>query len=186
MLRPQPDARSPRRKRRRNILILVAVVAVAGAGAAAILLRQDVAVSSSSQDSDVVFVDGGGGLAGYATVSVGTSGASATVTLTGVAGAANLQVTDLLQIQNTDATQAYTVTLKRSATPPAAIASITFTVLDGVTTIRAYEAVGAASATAFTLPVSTTYDVRIDVVVADGTAAGALGSFDLQFEIAPV
>lgn len=166
--------------------LLVIIVVFATVVTAAIILRQDVGVDSASQVSDVVFVDGGGGVAGFASVSIDTSAASATITLTGVAGAANLQITDLLQVQNTDATQAYSVTLKRSAAPDAAITGLTFTVLDGVTTIKTFDAANAASATAFTLPVSTTYDVQIDMIVADGTAAGSLGSIDLQFEIAPV
>lgn len=162
--------------------VLVAALLVAGVVTAAVLWRQDVTVSSAAQASDVVFVDGGGGVAGYATVSVGGSGTSATLTLTGVSGA-ELQVTDLLQIQNTDASQAYSVTLERSAAPNAAITGLVFTVLDGATPIKTFDAAAAASATAFTLPVSTTYDIRIDMVVADGTSPGSLGSFDLQFEI---
>lgn len=162
---------------------LAAALVVAGVVSAAILWRQDVTVTSAAQASDVVFVDGGGGVAGFATVSVGSSGTSATLTLTGISGA-SLQVTDLLQVQNSDATQAYSVTLKRSAAPDAAITGLTFTVLDGGSTIKTFDAAAAASATAFTLPASTTYDVRIDMTVADGTAAGSLGSFDLQFEIA--
>lgn len=168
------------------VAVFTALILVSATAAGALLLRQDVAVSTSSQASDVQFADGGGGVAGFGTISVGSSGASATLTLTGVAGAANMQLTDVLQIQNTDASQAYTVTLKRSAAPPAAVDALTFTVLDGASTIKSFDAAASASATAFTLPVSTTYDIRIDMAVADGTAAGALGSFDLQFQIATV
>ncbi len=170
----------------RTLAVTVVLLLVASVVAAAILLRQDIGVTNAAQASDVQFVDGGGGVPGYATVSIGSSAASAALTLTGVAGAANLQVTDLLQIQNTDATQAYTVTLKRSAAPDAAVTGLTFTVLDGATVIRAFDAAAAASAAAFTLPVSSTYDIRIDMIVADGTAAGALTGFDLQFEIVAV
>lgn len=172
--------------RRKVAAVLAALLVVAAGAAAALLLRQDVAVSTSSQASDVQFLDGGGGVTGYGTISVGTSGASATLTLTGVAGAANMQLTDVLQIENTDATQAYSITLKRSAAPPAAVDVLEFTVLDGATVIESFDAAAAASATAFNLPASTTYDIRIDMTVADGTAAGALGSFDLQFEIVAV
>ncbi len=159
---------------------------VAGAATAAILIRQDVAVSTSAQASDVTFLNGGGGVAGFATISLGSSGTSATLTLTGIPGAANFQVTDLLQISNSDATQAYTVTLSRSAAPNGAITQLLFTVLDGATTIKTFDAAAASSATAFTLPVSKTYDIRVDMVIADGTAAGSLGSIDLQMVIAPV
>lgn len=171
----------------RTILISAAVagLVVSGVVTAAILLRQDVGVTNAAQASDVVFVDGGGGVAGFATVSIDSSAASATLTLTGVAGAANLQVTDLLRIQNTDVAQAYSVTLARSAAPNAAITGLTFTVLDGATVVKTFDAASAASATAFTLPAATTYDVRVDMVVADGTAAGSLGSIDLQFSIVP-
>lgn len=172
--------------RRKKVVGSIASVLLITSAAvtAAILIQQDVTVSGASQDSDVKFVDGTGGVAGFATVAIGTSGASATISLTGIAGA-SLQVTDLLRIQNTDATQAYTVTLSRSGAPNAAIESLVFTVLDGVTTIKSFDAASAASATAFTLPVSTTYDIRINVGVADGTAAGPLGSLALQFSIAP-
>ena len=67
-----------------------------------------------------------------------------------------------------------------------AITQLLFTVLDGATTIRTFDAATASSAAAFTLPASSTYDIRIDMAITDGTTAGSLGAMDLEFTIAPV
>ena len=101
------------------------LLVVASTVMAAVLWSQDATISSASQDSDISFLDGGGGVLGFATVSIGSSGASASISLTGIAGAADFQVTDLLQIQNSDLSQAYSITLIRSAdpTPPSTTSS---------------------------------------------------------------
>lgn len=162
------------------------LVMIASGVLAAVLWTQDVSFSNSSQDSDISFADGGGGVTNFAEVTIGTSGASATLDLAGVAGAANFQVTDLLQIQNSDLSQDYTITLSRGSTPIVAITSLVFTVLDGVTTVETYDAVASGSGSAFTLGAGETFDIRIDMAITDGTTAGSLGSMDLQFTIAPV
>lgn len=162
------------------------LVLVASGVIAAVLWTQDVSFTNASQDSDISFVDGGGGVLNFAEVTIGSSGASASLDLSGVAGAANFQVTDLLQIQNSDGSQAYSITLARDAAPNVAITQLLFTVLDGATPVRTFDAATSSSAAAFTLPAGETYDIRIDMAIADGTAAGALGSMDLQFTIAPV
>lgn len=162
------------------------LITIASSVMAAVMWTQAASVTNGSQDSDITFADGGGGVADFATVTIGSSGASASISLTGVAGAANFQVTDLLQISNGDATQDYSITLGRDSVPNAAITSLVFTVLDGATVIKTYDAVAAASATAFTLSATDTYDIRIDMAITDGTAVGSLGSVDLEFTIAPV
>lgn len=162
------------------------LLVVASTVMAAVLWSQDATISSASQDSDISFLDGGGGVLGFATVSIGSSGASASISLTGIAGAADFQVTDLLQIQNSDLSQAYSITLIRSADPNAAIDDLIFTVLDGLTVIETYDAADAAQGSAFTLPAGETYDIRLNMAIADGTAAGSLGSIDVGFQISPV
>jgi hypothetical protein len=77
------------------------------------------------------------------------------------------------------------VTLARSTTLNAAITSFTVTVKNGATTLLTWDAVSAATSSSFTLPVSTVLDISIVLVVADGTAAGSLGSFGMQFSLAP-
>ena len=165
---------------------LAGLLVVATVVSAAVLWRQDVAFTNASQDSDITFVDGGGGLTGFATLALGTGATSATLTLTGVAGVAAFQVTGLLQIDNAAVAQDYEITLSRSAAPNAAIDSLTFTVLDGVSTVETFDAKNTASATAFTLPAGDTYDIRIDMTIAAGTVAGSLGALNLQFTISPL
>lgn len=169
-----------------TFLVTGLLITVASGVIAAVLWTQDVSFSNSSQDSDISFVDGGGGVTNFAEVTIGTSGASATLDLAGVAGAANFQVTDLLRIQNSDLTQDYSITLSRDSAPNVAITSLVFTVLDGVTTMETYDAASAASGSAFTLGAGDTFDIRIDMVITDGTTAGSLGAMDLQFTIAPI
>lgn len=169
-----------------TFLVTGLLITVASGVIAAVLWTQDVSFSNSSQDSDISFVDGGGGVTNFAEVTIGTSGASATLDLAGVAGAANFQVTDLLRIQNSDLTQDYSITLSRDSAPNVAITSLVFTVLDGVTTMETYDAAAAASGSAFTLGAGDTFDIRIDMVITDGTTAGSLGAMDLQFTIAPI
>lgn len=161
--------------------LLLAATAVVGA----IILTQDATVTSTSRVSDVVFQDGGGGLAGFATMSVPGDGATASITLTPVSGA-TMQVTDMVQISNTHATQAYTVSLGRSAAPDADITAMTFTVFNDVgTQVDQYDAV-ADTGGGFTLPALKAYDIRIDMTVADGQGTNSLGAFDLEFTLTAV
>ncbi len=185
----RPTPAKPRTKRRffrrPSTIVAASLLIAAGAVVGAIILTQTATINSTSQVSDVVFQDGGGGLAGYATMSVPGDGAKATLTLTPVSGA-TMGVTDLLQISNTHATQAFTVTLARSAAPDTDITAMTFTVYDDVgSQVAVYDAV-ANSGGGFTLPALKVYDIRIDMTVADGQATNSLGSFDLQFSLTAV
>ncbi len=170
----------------RRAVWLTATMLVAGIAAAAIALQQDVTTTSASQDSDVKFTDGGGGLAGFATNTIDSSGASATISLTGVAGAA-LSVTDLLTLTNSDATQDYSVTLSRSAAPNGAITKLEFVVKnDAEATVETFDAATTATGSAFTVSATKAYDISVNMDVADGTAVGSLGSITLQFTLVPV
>lgn len=172
-----------RLKGARSALWIAAAVVCMGLAAAAISWQQDVSVTNASQDTDVTFTDGGGGAAGFAVVT--QTGSSATMQLTGVAGAA-LEITDLLTVTNSDPTQDYQVTLSRSEAPNGAVTKLEFVVKDGATTVETYDAAAAGTGTAFTLGASDAFDITVNMDVADGTAAGALGSFTLEFTIVPV
>lgn len=156
---------------------------------AALLIRQDVATSPSTTAPDVKFLSGTGytaiNAAGFATLSLGSSGASANLALSGVSGAALVTLGDVMRLQNTDATQVYTVTLARSAALNAAITGFTVTIKDGASTLLTWDAASAATSSSFSLAVSKTLDISVALVVTDGTAAGALGSFGMQFSLAP-
>ncbi len=184
---PTPTAPAPKRRWRQRpaTWVVAGLLLTAGAVVGAIILTQTATINSTSQVSDVVFQDGGGGLAGYATMSVPGDGAKATMTLTPVSGA-SMGVTDLLQISNTHATQAFTVALARSAAPDTDITAMTFTVYNDVgSQVAIYDAV-ADTGGGFTLPALKVYDIRIDMTVADGQATNSLGSFDLQFSLTSV
>lgn len=177
--------------RRHPILwTLAIVVLLTGASVAGVLLRQDVATSPAVIAPDVVFATGENyttiNSVGFATISIGSSGTSATATINGVPGAADLQLNGVLNLTNQDASQAYDITLKRSTSLDAAISEFTVHVKTSAgATVVDYDASSSASSTQFNLPVSTTYEISIDYTIDDGTATGALGTFDLQFEMVP-
>lgn len=166
-----------------------AVVIIAAAVTAALLIRQDITTNPAAVAPDVRFETGTDyaaiNAAGFATLTIGSSGASATLALSGVAGAALTGLTNVAQIHNTDATQDYTVTFARSATPNAAITDFTVTVKNGGTTVLTWNAVTTATSSSFSLPASADYDISIQLAVVDGTAAGALGSFTMQASLVP-
>lgn len=157
---------------------------------AALLIRQDVATSPSAVAPDVIFQNGadytGINAAGFATLTIGSSGTSASLALSGVPGAALVSLGNVMKLNNQDATQAYTVTLARSAAPNAAITDFTVTVKNGASTLATWNAASAASSSSFTAPAATILDISIQSVITDGTAAGALGSFGMQFSLVPV
>ncbi|MEK6985986.1 MAG: hypothetical protein AABX89_06365 [Candidatus Thermoplasmatota archaeon] len=163
---------------------------LSGLVTAALLIRQDIATAPSTTAPDVKFLSGTSyasiNAAGFATLTLGSSGASANLALSGVSGAALVTLGDVMKLQNTDATQAYTVTLARSAALNAAITGFTVTIKDGATTLLTWDAASAATSSSFNLAVSKTLDISVALVVTDGTAAGALGSFGMQFSLAPV
>lgn len=166
-----------------TLLVIALVVA------AVVTIRQDVTTTPSSKAPDVVFQNGADytsiNVAGFATVTLGSSGASATLALSAIPGAAQTNLGNLLRLTDNSATQAYTVTLARSTTLPAGITSMQLTVKNGATTLVTWDPGTASSSSSFTLPVSTTLDISVLAVITDGTAAGALGSIGLQFTLAP-
>lgn len=180
----------PRSHTARAAIGVAALLAVAAVVAGAVLLRQDVAVSSAAQAPDVIFASGTDyatiNAAGFATLSVGSTGTSATLSLSGIPGAASLSLTDVMKVTNQDPSQAYTLTLSRSATPNAALTGMTFTVQNAADAVIAtYNAATTGSSSSFSLPAATTYDISVAVTIADGTAIGSLGSFTLQFTLVP-
>lgn len=187
-------SRPPRPRRwvsRHKILTAFLALGLLGAsvGIAALLIRQDLTTSPSTTAPDVKFLTGTDytaiNTAGFATVTLGTSGASATLALSGVSGAALVTLGNVMKLQNTDATVPYDVTLARSASLNAAITSFVVTIKDGGTTLLTWDAVSAATSSSFNLAVSKTLDITVALVVTDGTAAGALGSFGMQFSLTP-
>lgn len=184
----RPPRRWVARHKALSTLLLLAMLG-ATAGIAALLIRQDVTTNPSTTAPDVTFVAGTDyatiNAAGFATLTIGSSGASATLALSGVSGAALVTLGNVMRLTNSDATVAYDVTLARSAVPNAAITSFIVTIKDGGTTLLTWDAVSAATSGTFNLDVSKTLDITIALVVTDGTAAGALGSFGMQFSLTP-
>jgi hypothetical protein len=177
--------------RRHPMLTLLIALALVGAAVAAVVLRQDVTTNPAAVAPDVVFASGSDyvaiNAAGFATLTLGSSATSATLAVNGIPGAADLQITNLLNVTNQDATQAYTVTLQRSTTLHASISSFVVHVKTaGGSTVVDWNAKTDASATPFNLPASTTYVISIDILIADGTSVGGLGTFGMQFQLVPV
>lgn len=169
-------------------LLMAAAVLVASSAVAALLIRQDVTTTASAIAPDVVFQPGTSyaayNTAGYATLTVGTSGTNAALAVSGVPGAAQVAMMDVLKLTNQDVTNAYTVTLSRSATPAAALTDFTVTVKNAAgLTLATWNAATTATSSSFTLAVSSSADISIQTAIADGTAVGTVGSFGLQFNL---
>ncbi len=178
------------RRRRLIGLALIGLLSITGFVAAAVVLQQDITVTPNAATPDVIFALGNDytaiNNAGFATATLGSSATSVTLTVNGIPGASDLQLGDLLKITNQDGTQGYNVTLTRSAAPDAAITAFEVQVFNATDVlIESWNAATAATGTTFSLPAGTTYDIRIDLVIADGTTVGALGGFDIQFDMVP-
>lgn len=177
-------------RRRPFVSLALALSLVAAATVGALLLRQDITTQPAAVAPDVLFQQGsdyaGINAAGFATLTLGSSGTSATLAVSGVPGAALVSLGNVLKINNQDTSQAYTVTLARSTTPNAAVNDFTITVKNGATTLVTWNAVSAAQSSSFALPANTALDVSIQVGVVDGTAVGSLGSFTVQASMVPV
>lgn len=172
----------------------VALVALAVLGAtvgiAALLIRQDVTANPSASNAVIKFQNGNDytsiNVAGFATLTIPASGAKATMAMTGVSGAALTTLGDVLAINNTASAQNYTVTLTKSGTLNSAIQGLNVTVKDGASTLETWNVVTTTTSNSFTHVAGRVLNVTVAVNIADGTAAGALGTFDMQFAFAPV
>ncbi|HLF15909.1 MAG TPA: hypothetical protein VI796_00530 [Candidatus Thermoplasmatota archaeon] len=167
----------------------MAILATASLVAAALAIREDVTTNPSAVAPDVVFANGADyasiNAAGFATLTLGSSGTSATLAVSGIPGAALVTLGNVMKLDNQDATQAYSVTLSRSGSVDADITSFQVVVRNGASTLLTWDALGATSS-AFTAPANTALDVTISLTIATGTAPGAQGSFTMQFNLAPV
>ncbi len=195
LITKNPDAR-PRKKRAATWMArhklqtgLIAALLVTTGVAAALLLRQDVATTTMAADPDVIFAQGTDyhqiATAGFASLQLGASATSASLTLYGVPGAASLQMTNLLRLSNTDSDTDYSITLSRSAAPPQAMTHFTWTLTDSAGSLVATWDAHNHTSTTFALPAGTTYDLHVALLVADGTPPGRLGALDLQFQLSP-
>ncbi|MEA3202692.1 MAG: hypothetical protein QOI63_358 [Thermoplasmata archaeon] len=186
---PTSTPRVRKKQMARGWFTLLAVPLL-GAAAATMLILQSVAVSPISKTPDVLFQNGTDyaalNTAGYATVVLGTSGTTAALSVSGIPGATSTALGKVLKITDTHVTNAYTVTLSRSAAPNAAITSFIVTVKNGATTLATWDAVASATSASFALAVSTSLDISVTLAIADGTAAGAVGSFSIDASIVVV
>jgi len=192
-----PTEQAVRRKgflswtRRHPVLSSLGVVLVlTGAVVAGVVLRQDVTVNPAAATPDVVFAAGSDytaiNAAGFATITLGSSATSATMAVSGIPGAASLSLSNVLNLTNQDGSQGYTATLIRSTTLDAAITDFTVTVkTTGGSTVATWDASSSSSSSGFSLPVSTTYYITVDLVIADGTSVGSLSSFAMQVQLVP-
>jgi hypothetical protein len=169
-----------------STMMVATLVLVAGTGVATLIFTQNV-VTTTTAAAPVIFQNGadyaGINAKAFATLTFGTTATSATLAISGVPGAASVSLTNVLKLDNTDASHSYSVTLSRSAAPNAAITSFQVTVKNGATTLATWDAASAASSSAFTIPASTALDISIVTVITDGTALASLGSFTIGFAL---
>ena len=195
--RPGPTSQRPRRGGLGSWMRLhkmatagvVATVLLAATAAAVLTMQINTTVTPSAKAPPVVFASGSDYTsingAGFATLTLGTSATSATLAMSGVAGAASVQLGNVMKITNSDATQAYTVTLSRSAAPNAAFTTFSVLVKNGASTLTTWDVVASSSSSSFVIPAGVATDVSITTAITDGTATGALGTFTMQVSITP-
>lgn len=175
----------------RSLTILVgALVAIASIVTGAVLVSQELTTTTKAVAPDVVFAEGDDydaiESAGFATLVLGSDDTSATLTLSGVPGAASTVLGDVLALSNLDPSQGYDVTIVRSAAPPSTVDGLTFLIQTAAdATVATYDVSAATSSTTFTIPASTTYDVTVTLIIDDGTSPGTLGTTVLSFDLEP-
>ncbi len=186
---PADNRQQQRRRRRRGAFLLLSLAFLVSGAGASVLLREDVSLGASAAQSDVIFAPGPDYVsianAGYASLSLGQSQASAELAVVGISGAAYLGLTELFTIQNQDPAQAYTVSMARSGAASAAIQSLTITLRDAAgASVASWDALAGPSP-AFTISGGSSLHADVEIVVADGTPAGSLGAFDMQLHMSP-
>jgi hypothetical protein len=184
-------ARSYLRLHRRATIATFSAVGLLSAVTAGVILLQTVALTPAVKDPDVIFAAGDDFNAidalDFATLSLGTSATSASLGVSGIAGASDLQLTNLLNITNQHATADYSVSFARSAALDTDIDNFTITLKNETdSTVITWFVKDSASAESFTLPALTTYTIDVRFLVSDGVASGNLDSFDLEFSLAEV
>lgn len=167
-----------------GLLILAAVVT------AAVAIRQDLGVTPRSKDPVVTFANGDDyvaiNAAGFATVTLGANGASASISASGVAGAAQVSLGEVLKITNSD-TSAYVLTFTLSGAISDDVDSLLMTFVNSVPTTMTWNAVTTGgTSNSIAIPASSSIDVSMLLVVEVDAVAGALGSpFTIQMNIVP-
>lgn len=187
-------ASKPAWVRRHKAAAFLSALAIltAGVGIAAVLVRHDVTSTPAATAPDIQFLTGTGyssiNLAGFATVVPSTSGASATISLNGVAGAALTSLPQVMRITNNGAS-AHTITLARSTGATdlnAALDDFIVVIENAGTAELTWDAADTAASGTYVLPAGATRDITINLKVVDGTVAGAIGSaFGIQVSYAP-
>lgn len=174
--------------------VFVVGMLVSAAVVATVLIQQNIATTPSAAAPDVTFLAGTDYTSilatGFGVLSLGTSGASAALTtLKGIPGASTVDITNLLRIQGAPTgTKDYSgTTLSTDVALNSAITHLYVTVKHGSTTdLNAWDAKSGVASSAFTITHGVTYDVSISLVIADGTAAGALSpAFSIQLNLVP-
>ncbi len=195
---PRPLAVHPARRRQSGFLgwlrlhqvtaaMVGGLLVMSAAVGAALALQQNTIVNPSAA-TPITFELGTDytsiNAAGFATITLGTSKTSATLAVAGVPGAASVSLGNVMQVKNNLASS-FSITVTRSAAPPAALSGFTMTFKDSVTaaTVATWNVASTASAT-FTIAASQILDISIVPVITDGTALGALASsFTLQYVV---
>ncbi|MHB1262378.1 MAG: hypothetical protein ACYC2H_11765 [Thermoplasmatota archaeon] len=173
-------------------LVLAFILLVAGVGIAAVLVRHDIATTPSAAAPEIQFLTGTGyaaiNAAGFATVTVSSSGASATISLDGVAGAALTSLPQVMRITNNGAS-AHVITLSRSTGSTdlnSAIDDFIVVLENAGTAVLTWDAADSSASSTYSLPAGATRDITLNLRIADGTSVGAIGSaFDLQVSYSP-
>ncbi len=162
------------------------IAAVVGA---AVSMQQDATVNPQAKAPLVVFAKGTDfdlmQTAGFAAnFALSNNNAAVTLDVYGVAGAAQVSLTKVLKVTNSDATHPESITLTTSGTINAAITSLVITVTNNVPTTITWDAVSGGTSSAINLPASSSADISF-TIVETAAASGSLGSFTLHVNLVP-
>ncbi len=192
-LNNDPENEGNRRKgfwllsRKGAMFAAAALLMTAGAVSGGVLLRQDMEVTTNAQAADIVFARGLDAAAiedsGFGALSVASSGASAALTVSAVSGAAAIDFSGLMSLNNEHASKSYNVQLVRSAALSADISEFNVTVMNGLTQVAQWDALADESSAQFAVAAGSSLDVRITYGVKEGVAAGTLGTFVMEHHI---
>jgi hypothetical protein len=176
--------------------LIAAALLIPPLAAAAILYRQGADVAPSTMASDVTFSDGDDLTAMEALGFIDATVTGATITLANIEGipGAEVEYTDVLEIDNSHATRDYAITLVRSGPLDADLSSFEIIIRDASSGAFVWDALADADgeSPSFTIQDDGTagdhleVDITIGVDSGVATSGSVLDAFSLTFEISPL
>lgn len=157
-------------------LAILLAISVAGAGAIMVTYTTDSSVTTATTEPPVQYNTGGdtGSTTDYvSSFSISTNQTYLTATVNGVPEA-NLTIDSFFKLQNVD-DASQSVTLSTAQISDTDVTDYSILILDGSTVKGHLDLKAASPSTTFSIPASTTYDAKLHLKLASGTADKDLG-----------